>query len=315
MPTTFTRKTGHRQAHLLAALVILGLLVAACGSASSPTSAPAPSSQAPSGSSQGGGSTPTAAQYLIKALEVNMMVKDTRQVAADLQAWISTTDTSSSSAGIDYQQTDNNLYTVSMKFAVRATMYTQIKQYLGDYPTQHGGQLISLHETIQDVSNDYIDTQSRLKNLRGEQQRLLTLLSSATALGDVLAIEHRLTDVEGQIETIQAHLNALSNQVTYYTVAINLQPISTPTSATFNVLKTLQDAWIAALAFGQVLITLIIWLLTFSIYIIPVVAIVLFVRQRRRRRRLATTAVPTAPVGPIGQAVPMAPVGPPQTRP
>ena len=39
-----------------------------------------------------------------------------------------------------------------------------------------------------------------LTNLRGEQQRLLTLMGQAQSLSDVLTIEQRLTDVEGQIE-------------------------------------------------------------------------------------------------------------------
>jgi len=220
-----------------------------------------------------------------------MAVKDTRRVAADLQAWISTTDPRSSSAGIDYEQVDDKLYSVSMHFSVQATMYTQVKLYLEDYTSQHGGQLLSLHETVQDVTNDFIDSQSRLRNLRGEQQRLLTLLSSATALGDILSIEQKLTDVEGQIEELEAHLNALNGQVTYYTVSINLQPItpaspSSPPPAAWNALQVLQGAWAASVGFGEALLTLFIWLLTFSIYIIPVAAIIWFVWQRRRAKRL-----------------------------
>jgi len=220
-----------------------------------------------------------------------MAVKDTQRVASDLQGWISTTDPRSSSAGIDYEQVDNNLYNVSMQFSVRASMYTQIKLYLEDYTSQHGGQLLSLHETVQDVSNDYVDSQSRLRNLRGEQQRLLTLLSSATALGDILSIEQKLTDVEGQIEELEAHLNALNGQITYYTVSINLQPIAPagsplPPQATWSAFKTLQDAWAASIGFGEALLTLFIWLLTFSIYILPVAVVAWFVWHRKRVKRL-----------------------------
>jgi len=170
-------------------------------------------------------------------------------------------------------------------------MYTQIKLYLENYTAQHGGQLLSLRETVQDVSNDYIDSQSRLRNLRGEQQRLLTLLGSATALGDILSIEQRLTDVEGQIEDLEAHLNALNGQITYYTVSINLQPLAPaepppPPPASWSVFQTLQDAWAASVGFGEALLTLFIWLLTFSIYILPVAVIAGFVWHRRRAKRL-----------------------------
>ncbi len=283
-------------------LIIVALLVAACGgsSTSGAASVPAPSNPSahPPAAGQGGtssgvsqGTSGTGSPYLIKALAVNMSVKDTRQVASDLQTWISTTDPRSSSAGVDFEQVDNNLYNVSMQFSVQASMYSQVKLYLEDYTAQHGGQLLSLHETVQDVSNDYIDSQSRLKNLRGEQQRLLTLLSSATALGDILSIEQKLTDVEGQIEQLEAHINALNGQITYYTVSINLQPLTPagtppPSPSTWSAFQTLQDAWAASVGFGQALLTLFIWLLTFSIYIIPVAAIGWFVWYRRRARRI-----------------------------
>lgn len=323
MPHAITTSTKTKKRDHLAlfstGLIILALLVAACGaatttgasnSASAPIAGPAQHSVSTSANVNSSASlpgtpttsksstTPSAAQYLIKSLAVNMEVKDTRRVAADLQGWISTTDPGSSSAGIDYEQVGDNLYSVSMQFEVQATDYTQVKLYLEDYTTQHGGKLLSLHETVQDVTNDFIDSQSRLRNLKGEQQRLLTLLSNTTALGDILSIEQRLTDVEGQIENTEAHINALSGQTTFYTVSISLQPIAftppppPPPNSTWSGLKTLQDAWSASLAFGEVLATLFIWLLSFSIYIVPAAAIAWFVWLRRRAHLVAPMPAP-----------------------
>jgi len=317
--STKTKKRDHL-ALFSTGLIILALLVAACGGASTGTTTSSASNGPSAGPAQQvqhsanvnsstslpgtpaatskSSTTPSAAQYLIKSLAVNMEVKDTRRVAADLQAWISTTDPGSSSAGIDYEQVGDNLYSVTMQFEVQATDYTQVKLYLEDYTTQHGGKLLSLHETVQDVTNDFIDSQSRLRNLKGEQQRLLTLLSNATALGDILSIEQRLTDVEGQIEDTEAHINALSGQTTFYTVSISLQPIAftppppLPPNSTWSGLKTLQDAWSASLAFGEVLATLFIWLLSFSIYIVPAAAIAWFVWLRRRAHLVAPMPAP-----------------------
>jgi hypothetical protein len=284
----------------LGILIMLALLLAACGGASGATtsgssefSANAPAHQPVSTSSQGSNSssgqntkssTSIGPQYLIKSLQVNMLVKDTRQTASDLQSWIATTDPRSTSAGIDYEQTYDNLYTVNMTFSVTSAQYPQLEEYLASYAQQHGGKLTSLHESVQDVTNDYIDTQSRLTNLRGEQQRLLTLMSNTTALGDIITVESKLTDVEGQIEEIEAHLNALKNQTTYYTVTISLQPIApitTPPSSTpWSLGQVLHDSWAAALGFGQGLATLLIWLLVFSVYLIPVALIGWFVWRK-----------------------------------
>lgn len=302
----------------LATLVVFAVFFSACGGSAAMSSPgtnssaamPVHSAQGATGSGSGsttaGQSVPSnsniAQQYLIKSLNVTLSVKDTRQVAAQLQSWISATDPRSTSAGASYTETNNNQYNVSLTFSVQSTLYPNIYVYLRDYTAQHGGQLVSFTENVQDVTNDYIDTQSRLKNLRGEQQRLLTLLGQAKALNDILNIEQNLTNVEGQIEDIEAHLNALNGQVTFYTVAITLQPISTaaPAPSTnaggWNPGQVWQGAVSAVAAVSQVLATLFIWLLVFSVYIIPVACFALGVRWLRRRRMLQRIAPKVAPI-------------------
>jgi len=299
-------------------LVILALLLAACGGATTGNSAVetnAPAQHSASSSSQGstsssGQSTKSSLsvgpQYLIKSLQVNMLVKDTRQVASDLQSWIATADPRSTSAGINYEQTYDNFYNVTMTFSVTSTQYTQIEEYLAGYAQQHGGKLTSLHESVQDVSNDYIDSQSRLTNLRGEQQRLLTLLSNTTALGDIITVESKLTDVEGQIEDIEAHLNALKNQTTFYLVTIGLQPMAPvapppPSSTPWSFGQVLHDAWSTALGFGQGLATLLIWLVVFCIYLIPVALVGWFIWRRIHPKQALTSPVTTTGSSQTGQ--------------
>ncbi len=314
---TFISKRRVRLAILFAGFVTLALLFAGCagsGTASSSGSGSinAPAQQPGSSSTQGSGSPSKGksssgsyqSQYLVKSLAVNMAVKDTRQVASELQSWIATTDPRASSAGINYEQVGDNLYNVSLTFSVESTDYTQIEEYLAGYAVQHNGKLLNLHESVQDVTNDYIDSQSRLTNLRGEQSRLLTQLSQTQALGDIITVQDKLTDVEGQIEDIEAHINALKNQVTFYTVTINLQPL-TPVASTppqqntpWNPGQVLHDSLSAALGFGQVLFTLFIWLGVFCIYLIPAAAIVWFVWRRRHPGRLIAPAAAASPPQP-----------------
>ncbi len=302
----------------LVILVLLSILLAACGSTAGPSVADTNSSSMPAnvpqrsvgstsmsaGSSSTSGqnkdttTTPTliGPQYLIKNLKVNLAVKDTRNVANDLQTWISTTDPQSSSAGLDYEPAANNLYNVTLAFSVQASIYPQIQHYLSNYAEDHGGRLLSETESVQDVTNDYVDTQSRLKNLRGEQQRLQTLMSNAQNLGDILTIEQKLTDIEGQIETIEAHLNSLTSQVTFYTVTISLQPIETvpppPAPTGWSAGQIFHDAFAASLAFGQSLASFLIWLLAFSVYIILLIVVIWFARKWYLRNRTPRVVPP-----------------------
>ncbi|GHO96163.1 hypothetical protein KSF_062110 [Reticulibacter mediterranei] len=246
-------------------------------------------------------------QYLIKSLKVSMQVTDTRKVADDLQNWITLTDTHATSAGMDYQQIGSNLYNVTMTFSVQASIYPKIQQYLGTYPAQHGGQLLGMTETVQDVTSTYVDTQSRLKNLRVEQARLQELMSQAKNLTDLLTVEQRLSDVEGQIESTQAQLNTLTNQVMFYPITISLQSVYTPPTPPpppgWSAGQVFKDALSASLAFGQGLASFLIWLLAFSVYIIPVVVIIWLVRRFRLQARFA--ARPKMP--PFASFVPTTP--------
>lgn len=314
--------------YVIAGMALALAILAGCGSSAASTSnGPVAAPGRPANSSGGQSSYGPAAtaapgqpkntgpQYLIKALSVSMVFSDTRKTATDLQTWITTTDPRATSAGIDYQQVDTSSYRITMTYSVAATAYPQVLAYLAGYAQSHNGHLESLHETVQDVSNDYVDSNSRLKNLRTEQQRLLALLSQATSLSDILSIEQRLTDVEGQIEQIEAHLNALNGQTTFYNVTITLDPFAMPTppspNAPWNPGQTIHDAFTAALGFGQGLVSVLIWLAFFAIYIVPAVVIFLLAR-RWLRARTARRAVPAVAVAPAVRPTPATPGGPGQ---
>jgi hypothetical protein len=251
-----------------------------------------------SGGQAGGSTAAKGPRYLVKSLSVNMSVKDPRQTAAALQTWVTTTDPQATSEGLNYQQIENNQYDVTLTFAVEASLYPQIERYLAGYPEQQGGQLLSLQETVQDVTNDYVDTQAQLANLRNEQQRLQTIMSQATSLNDILTIEQQVSQVQGQIQQIEAHLNALNGQTTFYLVTISLAPLGTPGQVAppgpFDPGGTLHNALAAALVVAEWLATVLIWVAVFSLFAIPVGIVVLAVRRIRRawlRRRQAPVVV------------------------
>ena len=238
-------------------------------------------SSTPSSSSNGG------PPYLVKALQVTIQVKDTRATAATILAWITATDTKSTTMGQQYTDEGEGAYNITLQVSVQATLYPQVEQYLLNYPTKNGGTLLNLQETVQDVTNDYISTQAQIATLQTERQRLLTLLSQASSLNDILTLDQQLTTVEGQLQQIEAHQQALAGEVTFYNVTVNLQSTGLPTPVThsgFSFGGTLHDAWNAALVFAGWLGVLAIWLVVFSIFVLPVLAVVLAVRAVRRRR-------------------------------
>ncbi len=289
----------------ITAMLILTMLVVACGGTSSNTAGSMSEAGPAPNTSNSSASTPSSSpggtgqqQYLVKSFAINMEVKDTQKVATDLQTWITTTDPLALVNNANYQQVGQNQYSISMSFTVQASLFPRIESYLNSYPALHSGKLLSVTMNTQDVSSDFIDSQSRLKNLQAEQQRLLTLMGSAGALSSVLTIDQRLTDVEGQIEQLEAHLQDIKGQTSFYTVVVNLQPaevvVTPPPPAGWNPGDVWQGAVAAVKAVGQVLATVFIWLLVFCVYIVSL-GIIAWLVRRWWNARAGNAATKVAP--------------------
>ncbi len=86
-------------------------------------------------------------------------------------------------------------------------------------------------ETVQDVTLQYTDIESRKKSLTVEQERLWELLEKADSLDSVIALEQRLSEIRYQLELFESQLRTYDNQVDYSTVCLYIDEVAvfTPT--------------------------------------------------------------------------------------
>ncbi len=84
----------------------------------------------------------------------------------------------------------------------------------------------------EDVTLDYVDTESHKKALLVEQERLLELLAQADKLEDLLGIEDRLTQVRYQLQNYESALRVYDGQIDYSTVHMSLQEVRELTEPT-----------------------------------------------------------------------------------
>ena len=80
--------------------------------------------------------------------------------------------------------------------------------------------------TSQDVTDQYVDFQSRLVSMRATEGRLLSFLEKATDVEDALDVHQELSSLQVQIEEIQGRLNFLEQTAAYslIDVALKLTP-------------------------------------------------------------------------------------------
>ncbi|MGG3466499.1 DUF4349 domain-containing protein [Neobacillus pocheonensis] len=76
--------------------------------------------------------------------------------------------------------------------------------------------------TGQDVTEEYVDLESRLKSKRLVEERLLSFMKTATKTEDLLKISADLAAVQEEIETIEGKMKFLENQTSFSTVTITL---------------------------------------------------------------------------------------------
>lgn len=85
--------------------------------------------------------------------------------------------------------------------------------------------VIDNQKTTENVTLDYIDTQSRIKALKIEQDRLFAILKKTDKLDNIITLENRLSDIRYELQNYQSQLRTYDNKVEYSTVTLNIQEV------------------------------------------------------------------------------------------
>jgi hypothetical protein len=138
----------------------------------------------------------------------------------------------------------------------------------------------------QDVTEEYIDLESRLKNAEATEKQYLALLEKATDVEDILKIYESLSRVRQEIEQIKGRMQYLERTSSMSLISVQLEPEATAkplVHAGWSALEALKSAVRGIVIFGQWLSIIAIWLLIF----IPVWGTILGIIYWRRRRKKA----------------------------
>ena len=140
----------------------------------------------------------------------------------------------------------------------------------------------------ENVTEEFVDLEGRLANSRREESRLADLMSRAGSLEDLLTVERRLSEVQGEIEKIQGRMRFLENQIALSTIHVQflekgvaavgkLAPFS-PGSVLLRALHALVRAL-------EVVFTLVLFVaLPGAVIWVPLLLIVRALRRRRQRK-------------------------------
>jgi hypothetical protein len=110
---------------------------------------------------------------------------------------------------------------------------------------QKVGHATSVTTTSTDVTGQVVDLQARIDALQASRQQYLTILTKASTIGDILAVQSQLDSLQTQIEQLQGQLNVLNGETTYGTLTVSLteagqRPVA-PAPQSTGVIKAWHD--------------------------------------------------------------------------
>lgn len=173
---------------------------------------------------------------------------------------------------------------------------TQIKALIEDPKTD----ILSENITGQDVTSQYTDLQSRLRNLEAAEVQLTSFMEKATKIDEVMQVYNRLTEVRSDIEV-------LKGQIKYYEESARLSAISITLTAKESIQPVEIAGWkpvgiarnaVQALIDGlKVIATVLIWVIIFLLPIgliigLPIWLIVRAARRRRKAKQMVAESKP-----------------------
>jgi hypothetical protein len=179
------------------------------------------------------------------------------------------------------------LVTVNLVVRVPAAQFNQTMEEIRAI----GARIIQEKITGQDVTEEFMDLEARIKNQKALEGQFLEIMKRAAKVEDALNVQRELADVRTEIEKLEGRRRFLENQASLSTITVTLQsPTQLVNAAGFwySIKSAFSDGVDAATAIVLFLIRVVIALLPILIlFVLPIALIARFIFKRMRRKRLA----------------------------
>jgi hypothetical protein len=153
----------------------------------------------------------------------------------------------------------------------------------------------------QDVTEEYVDLDSQLRNFQATEAAVLKLMERTERIEDVLALQRELSNVRGNIERIQGRKRFLERrtEMATITLALRLPPVQDPQAPLvrgWEPVRAAQRGWVASLVVLRGVTEVLIVAAAFSWWLVPFLALGAYTANAWNGRRIARRAPqPPAP--------------------
>jgi hypothetical protein len=144
------------------------------------------------------------------------------------------------------------------------------------------GELLDQHINATDVTSQWVDVEARLAAKRKVEERFLAIVDQAKTVTEVLEVERELGNVRAEIESMEAQMKALKDQVGMSTLTITCtKPQARINNYTPHFGSALRDGWNYFVRFLEAIVHLWPFMLLFG-------AIIIWLKRRRGSKKQNT---------------------------
>ena len=214
---------------------------------------------------------------IIKSASVKFKVKEVESASKEIQNMVF-----AYKGYISDQRFQNDLYQIENRFTIKVPQNHFV--VLLDSLTSVAEFVDYVNITSEDVTEEYVDIQSRLATKLEVKQRYEEILRKhAKTVEDVLVAEEKLSVIQEEIEASEGRLKYLTNKVSFSTIQVDLYQevsyIKEPTSYSRTFVSKVSEGF----SFGFKLIEKVILALIYIWPFILIGSIVFFVLKRKSK--------------------------------
>jgi len=206
------------------------LLVAGCARSSdnvTSDAAPAPMEESRAGAAAGAPVAPAAqalpralpdstlGRRLVRTADVGLVVAD---VPAARREVVALTRRAGGFVGTEGESRQGERTEVRLTLRIPAARFDEVLDAL----TAAGDDVAYRNVRVDDVTEQYVDLEARLRARRAVLDRYLVLLARADDVGEILAVEARVAETQEAIESAQGQLRSLRDRVGLSTIEVSL---------------------------------------------------------------------------------------------
>jgi Domain of unknown function (DUF4349) len=165
-----------------------------------------------------GGSVPQVGPQVVKTASLRISVKRGEFDGAIDEA-------GSIAAGLGGFVVSSSASQGSEKRLVRGTIVVRVpaRSYDDAVESLRGlGKVEARNESGQDVSQEYVDLEARIRHLQAVEAQLLELLGRANSVGAALAVQRQLSHIQLDLEQARGRLQYLDDRIAFATISLEI---------------------------------------------------------------------------------------------